>query len=127
MVAVSRFLVTLDRLAAEAEPAELIELVADYEVILPPGEPALVGKRVIAERYNRLRERYRVEIAHEVLEVDRFGDAILSRGRVTGILLPGTSERRAPLYGKYLLVLQRERDGSLRLWRYMINAERDSA
>ncbi len=123
MVAVSRFLVTLDRLAAEAKPAELIERVADDAVILPPGEPALVGKRAIAERYGELRDRFQLEIAHEVLEVDRFADVILSRGRVRGTLLPHSSDRAIPLEGKYLLVLREESDGALRLWRYMFNAE----
>ncbi len=126
MVAVSRFLVTLDRLAAEGEPAELIELVADDAVILPPGEPALVGKRAIAERYRRLRNRFQLEITHEVLEVDRFGDVILSRGKIRGALAPD-SDPPIPLDGKYLLVLRRDGDGSLRLWRYMINAEDSTA
>lgn len=126
MVAVSRFLVTLDRLAAEAEPAELIERVADDAVILAPGEPALAGKRAIAERYERLRDRFQIETAHEVLEVDRFADAILSRGRVRGTLFPRSSDRATPLDGKYLMVLRQESDGSFRVWRYMINAEQDS-
>lgn len=126
MVAVSRFLVTLDRLVAEAEPAELIEHVADDAVILPPGGPALAGKRAIAERYSELRDRFQLDIAHEVLEVDRFADVILSRGRVRGTLVPHSADRAIPLEGKYLLVLRQESDGSFRLWRYMVNAEQNS-
>ncbi len=121
MIAVARLMVTLDRLISEEDLGELIALIAEDAVAMPPDQAAVVGKRAIGNYYRDLFDRFDVEIAHEPLEIDAAGDFIIHRGNTTGTMTPRTGGEPIRLNNKYLYVIKRQADGSLLLWRSMFN------
>ncbi len=122
MVAVARLMVTLDRLAGDADLEGFLTLVPDDAVYMPPDEPALVGKRAIGEWYRALYDRFELEITHEPLEVDAAGDYIIHRGNARGTMTPKDGGEPIPFDNKYLMVLKKQPDGSLSIWRAIFNA-----
>jgi ketosteroid isomerase-like protein len=122
MVAVSRMLVTFDRLAAEADLTSFLDYILDDAVLMPPDEPAIVGKRLIASWYGGLYGQFFVEITHEPLETDVFGDIIIHRGNARGTMTPRTGAEPVEFDNKYLFVLRKQTDGSLKVWRAIFNS-----
>lgn len=123
MIAVARLMATFDRIHAEADLEEFVAFIADDAVFMPPDEPAIVGRQAIAEWYGRLYDRVRLDMVHEPLEVDAFGDVIIHRGNARGIMIPRDDGREPiPVDNKYLMVLKKGSDGSLEIWRAVFNA-----
>jgi uncharacterized protein (TIGR02246 family) len=121
MVAVARMVSSFDTFAADADIESFLAYVADDAVMLPPGEPAIVGKRAIREWYTAFYANFSSDMTHEPLEVDAFGDIIVSRGNATGMLTPKAGGEPIPFDNKYLFVLTRQKDGSLQVWRAAFN------
>ncbi len=142
MVAVSRMLVTFDRLAAEADLAGFLDYILDDAVLMPPDGPgfldyilddavlmppdgpAIVGKRLIASWYSDLYDQFVLDMTHEPLETDVFGDIIIHRGNARGTMTPKTGAEPIAFDNKYLFVLRKGSDGSLKIWRAMFNSNR---
>lgn len=122
MVAVSRMLVTLDRLTADGDLEALLEYFSEDAVMMPPGEAALIGTRQIGDWHRALFETFDVDVSHEPLETDVFGDMIIHRGNVRGTLQPKTGAAPVAFDDKYLFVIRRDPDGSLEIWRAIANA-----
>lgn len=122
MVAVSRMLVTLDRLAADGDLAGFLAHVSDDAVFMLPDEPAIIGKTQIGARYGALYEGFHLEMSHEPLETDVFGRIIIHRGNARGTLQPKTGAAPTPFDNKYLFVIRKDADGSLKIWRAIFNA-----
>ncbi|KPK83172.1 MAG: hypothetical protein AMS25_00780 [Gemmatimonas sp. SM23_52] len=122
MVAVARMLVSLDRIAAEEDLEEFLSYVADDAVFMPPDEPAIVGVQAIAAWYRNAYHQVDFEMTHEPLEVDAAGDHIIHRGNATGTMTPEGGGEPIPLDNKYLMVLKKQPDGSLKLWRACFNS-----
>ncbi len=122
MIAVARLMVTLDRIQAEADLEEFLGLVPDDAVFMPPDEPAIVGRRAIGEWYQSLYDALRIDITHEPLEVDVFGDMIVHRGNARGTMTPRSGGEPIPFDNKYLMVLEKRPDGSLQVWRAVFNS-----
>jgi ketosteroid isomerase-like protein len=123
-VAVSRMLVTFDRLAAEADLAGFLDYILDDAVLMPPDGPAIVGKRLIASWYSDLYDQFVLDMTHEPLETDVFGDIIIHRGNARGTMTPKTGAEPIAFDNKYLFVLRKGSDGSLKIWRAMFNSNR---
>jgi ketosteroid isomerase-like protein len=121
MIAVARLMATLDRIQAEADLEELLRLVPDDAVYMPPDEPAIVGRRAIADWYRNLYDALQIDITHEPLEIDVFGDMIIHRGNARGTLTPRSSGESIPFDNKYLMVLIKRPEGSLQIWRAVFN------
>ena len=117
MVAVSRMLVTLDRLAAEGDVAGLLEYISDDAVFMPPGSNTIVGSRQIGAWFGEVFDDFNVEISHEPLETDAFGSIIVHRGDVTGTLQPKSGAASIAFDNKYLFVIRKHTDDSLKIWR----------
>ncbi len=122
MVAVSRMLVTLDRLAADGDLDEFLTYVSDDAVFMPPDEPAIIGKTQIGAWYESLYEGFHLEMSHEPLETDVFGRLIIHRGNATGMLEPKDGAAPKAFDNKYLFVIRKDADGSLKIWRAVYNA-----
>jgi ketosteroid isomerase-like protein len=121
MVAVSRMLVTLDRLATDGDIEALLEYVSDDAVLMQPDEAAIIGRRRIGAWYRVLYEDFNVEISHEPLETDVFGHIIVHRGNAKGTLEPKSGAAPTAFDHKYLYVIRKEADGSLKIWRAIFN------
>jgi ketosteroid isomerase-like protein len=122
MVAVSRMLVTLDRLAADGDLDGFLAYVSDDAVFMPPDEPAIIGKTQIGAWYGTLYEGFHLEMSHEPLETDVFGGLIIHRGNATGTLDPKGGAAPMAFDNKYLFVIRKDADGSLKIWRAIYNA-----
>lgn len=121
-MAVSRLLVTLDRLWAEGNLEGLLEYVSEDAVLMPPDEAALTGRRRIGAWQRAFYADFSVELSHEPLETDVFGDMIVHRGKVRGTLLPKSGAAPRTFDDKYLLVIRKRPDGSLKIWRAIFNS-----
>jgi ketosteroid isomerase-like protein len=121
MVAVSRMLVTLDRLAAAGDTEGLLEYVSDDAVFMPPNEGAIIGKRQISDWYGALFESFDVALSLEPLETDVFGRIIIHRGNATGTLQPRSGTAPTAFDTKHLFIIRKEADGSLKIWRAIFN------
>lgn len=121
-MAVSRMLVTLDRLSAEADLEGLLEYVSEDAVFMPPDEATLIGIRQIRAWYRSLYADFNVEMSHEPLETDVFGDIIVHRGNVRGTIEPKRGAKPITFDDKYLFVIRKRPDGSLKIWRAIFNS-----
>ncbi|KPK58130.1 MAG: hypothetical protein AMS21_10820 [Gemmatimonas sp. SG8_38_2] len=121
MTAVARMVSSIDTYAADADIEGFLTYVADDAVMLPPGEPAVVGKNAIREWYTVFYENFNNDMTHESLEVDAFGDIIIARGNATGAVTPKAGGAPIPFNNKYLFVIKRQADGSLQVWRAAFN------
>lgn len=107
----------LDRFLTAYGASDFETLADCYEeeaVYMPAGRPALRGRQAI-ERHQRaiiaeLSPEWRVE-PEETLEA---GDLLIQRGRYFVRLSPGEGES-SDVVGKYLIILRRQPDGSLKL------------
>jgi ketosteroid isomerase-like protein len=122
MVAVARMVSSFDTFAANEDIESFLAYVADDAVMMPPGEPAVVGVQAIRAWYTAFYASFRSDMTHESLEVDAFGDIIIARGNATGTLTPKAGGAPMPFDNKYLFVLRRLDDGSLQVWRAVFNA-----
>jgi len=122
MVAVARMVSSFDTFAANADIESFLGYVAEDAVMLPPGEPAVVGKRAIRDWYTAFYANFSNDMTHESLEVDAFGDIIVARGNATGAVTPKAGGEAIPFDNKYLFVIKRKDDGSLQVWRAVFNA-----
>ncbi len=127
MVAVSRLMVTFDRLAAASDFDGMANLFTDDAVLMPPNEPAIVGKRLIRKRLQEQLGRAALALEHEPLEVDASGRLIVHRGRAVGTVRPKGGGPLLQVDDKYLFVLRTEQDGSLRIWRAIYNSNISTA
>jgi len=121
MTAVARMVSSFDTFAADADIESFLAYLADDAVMMPPGEPAVVGKNAIREWYTVFYENFNNDMTHESLEVDAFGDIIIARGNATGVLTPKAGGEAIPFNNKYLFVIKRKDDGSLQVWRAAFN------
>lgn len=122
MVAVSRMTVSLDRIAAEADLEAFLEYVSEDAVYMPPDEPAIVGKQAIRNWYANHYEHFTVDLQHEPLETDVFGDIIIHRGNALFSMTPRAGGESMSAYNKYLFVIKKQPDGSLKIWRAIFNS-----
>lgn len=122
MVAVSRMLVTLDRLAAEADLEGLLEYVSEDAVFMLPDKASLIGIGQIRTWYRALYADYIVEMSHEPLETDVFGNVIVHRGNLRGTFQPKRGAASVKFDDKYLFVILKQPDGSLKIWRAIFNS-----
>ncbi len=121
MVAVSRMLVTLDRLAAEGDVAGLLEYISDDAVFMPPDANTIVGSRQIGAWFGEFFDDFNVEMSHAPLETDVFGSIIIHRGDASGTLQPKNGAATIAFDNKYLFVIRKQADDSLKIWRAIFN------
>ncbi|MGD2215484.1 MAG: hypothetical protein PVJ64_01955 [Gemmatimonadales bacterium] len=93
---------------------------------MPPDEPAIVGRRAIAEWYRNLYDVMQFDMTHEPLDVDVFGELIIHRGNARRTMTPKNGGEPIPFDNKYLMVLEQQPDGSLQIWRAMFHSNRQS-
>lgn len=107
----------LDRFLTAYGASDFETLADCYEenaVYMVPGQPSLQGRQVVLEHQRRviaeLSPEWRVE-PEETLEA---GDLVIQRGRYFVLLRPDEGGATEAV-GKYVIVLRRQPDGSLKL------------
>jgi len=125
MVAVSRTMVTLDRVAVEGNADDLAVLFAEDAVIMLPGEATLLGRRAIRARAATLVQDRPFQTRHEPLEIDAAGPYLIHRGLVHVSVPRSPRDTISPLKLRYLYVLKRVDEDSLLIWRAILNRATD--
>ena len=101
-------------LIAADDVGNLDAVIASYAedaVLLPPHAAAVAGKPAIRARYEETFRHFRFDIAFSADETEAFGDWAFIRGAVSGRLIPKADESLRTLHDKYIMVLQRHKDG----------------
>jgi uncharacterized protein (TIGR02246 family) len=97
------------------DAAKVASLYATDAVIMPTHQPVITGRDAI-ENYNKtFFEMFTATINISPVETKVFGDRALDRGTYTIQLTPKTGGSPMMDEGKYLVLLQRQADGSWKL------------
>lgn len=120
--AVEHLIAEFDRCAREGDLETFLSYSMDDVVSLAPNEPAIVGKDVMRTWYENFYATFDIEMKHEPIETHSFGDAVIHRGNATGTITPKVGGEPLHFNNKYLFVLRRQTDGSLKVWRAVFNS-----
>ncbi len=93
-------------------------------LLMPPFQPPIVGREAIAAHYRGIFERFAVRVETRVEEAKVVGDLAYIRGAFTDLLTPRSGGKAASNQGKYLVILERQGDGSWRFARDIFNHDR---
>jgi len=111
-----------DRCARESDLDTFVSYSTEDIVWMPPNEPAVVGKEAVREWYANFYGMFDIEMTHELLESHTFRDVVIARGNATETLTPKAGGSPMSLSAKFLMVLRRQPDGSLKVWRAIANS-----
>ncbi len=107
----------------EADNARALDRVLAFyapdAVLLPPGEPPVVGKPLIRPRYEAMFGRFTPELVSRVDEVCASGSLAFVRGHNRGRMISRSGGRDELVDGPYLMLLERGGDGEWRISRLM--------
>lgn len=120
--AVEHLIAEFDRCARDSDLDTFLSYSMDDVVSLAPSEPAIVGKDVMRPWYKNFYATFDIDMKHEPIETHSFGDVVIHRGNAKGTITPKTGGEPIHLNNKYLLVLRRQTDGSLKIWRAVFNS-----
>lgn len=100
-----------------------VELWTEEGIQLPPGEPAVVGKEAIRARNKAaLTDLFDIEMSITNEEVQVGGEWAVARGVYTATLTPKAGGDDVLVNGKYMTLLQRQADGSWKIYRDIFNS-----
>jgi uncharacterized protein (TIGR02246 family) len=99
-----------------------LALWAEDGVQLPPDEPPVEGKTAIAAKMRGLLNRFKFDMTIQNMETHSTGDWGFVRGRYQATLTPKQGGVAIPIDGKYLTVLNRQSDGSWKIYRDIFNS-----
>lgn len=119
--AITHLAADLDRIARAEDLNAFLTYVAEDCVLLAPDQPAVVGKDAIRDVYRALYDALDMDLTHHPGETLVYGDLLVHRGTATGTATP-TGGTPMALDNKYLFVLLRQDDGSLKIWRAAYNS-----
>ena len=106
----------------------LTDLYADNALVLYPNQPALAGKPAILTYFDQFFaefEQNEFELSSSEIEVA--GSWAFDRGEYRWKVMPRSGGEAVEDHGKYLVILQRQPDGSWRVARDMDNSDRPLA
>ena len=95
----------------------------DDSVLLPPAGPILRGRRVIAEAFQGIESPEIVEYVLDIQEVKVLGDHAFQWGTYHYTMRPREGGEAVRTSGKLMRILQRQPDGSWKMYRGMASAE----
>ena len=105
------------RAMANEQLGELLEIYAPDAIIQSAGERPVVGREAIERFWSLTFERFNVQLSASVDECTAFGEAVIVRGRATGVFAPKDGAPSTPVDSWFLQVYRRGSDGRLRFWR----------
>ena len=87
-------------------------LYTDDAMRMPPNEPAVVGREAILSRFEAEFAEFAGQLANPAEEIHVAGDWAFLRGTYTMTLTPSAGGEPTQDTGKYLVVVQRQPDGT---------------
>jgi uncharacterized protein (TIGR02246 family) len=98
-----------------ADVTKLVEVYAPDAVLMPSHQPVISGRAAIEDYDKKFFETYTAKLTIMPVETKVFGDRGLDRGTYTIELTPKAGGPTVKDEGKYLVLLQRQADGSWKL------------
>ena len=121
--AVADLVAEFDRCAREGDLETFLSYSVDDVVSLAPDQSAIVGKEAMRAWYADFYGAFDIDMTHHPGETFAYGNVLVHRGNATGTLKPKAGEGDVlPFDNKYMFVLLRTNDGSLKVWRAAFNA-----
>lgn len=114
-----RYMVAQDACDAEG----CVSFWSDDCVLMPPNEPAVVGKDTLLAWYKSAFAQTRIDYTVAFDEIEAAGDWSFARGSHKAVLIP--EEGGEPIHdrGKYLEIYRRQPDGSWKFARHMWSSD----
>ena len=101
----------------------LARLYTENAVLMPPGEPAVTGRKAIELKLQTTFDRFTAVLSATFDEIEIAGDWAFERGSYTLTLTPKVEGEPLQEVGKYLLILRRNSNGSWKLARDIWNSD----
>jgi uncharacterized protein (TIGR02246 family) len=117
--AIMMLLTEYDAAATAGNVDAVMALYADDAVSMPPDAPARTGKEEIRAAFVAVLEENTVQLTSQVDEVRVSGDLAFLRAAYDETLTPKAGGEPTQLHGKWLVILERQPDGSWKSWREM--------
>lgn len=124
--AVAGLVAEFDRCAREGDLETFVSSSLEDVVFLVPDQNAIVGGDALREWYRGFYDAFEIDMTHHPGETHAYGNLLIHRGTATGTLTPAGGGSPASFDNKYMFVLLRVADGSLKLWRAAFNANAPS-
>ena len=112
-------------LAGDAEA--LLSLYAENPVVLPQGQPAVVGKDAIRPLYQSVLKDYAFESQSRLVEVEASGDWGYFWSNYTLKATRKAGGEPVEVAGKTVFIVKRQNDGAWKIARLMDNSDREAA
>ena len=106
-----------------SDAAAAVALVMDDAVDLPPNRPAVIGKEAIRSFVQSDFDRFTMNFADEIVEIEVAGDLAYIWTNYTVTLTPKDVGKPIGNNGKWLIVLRRQPDGSWKFSRNIWNSD----
>ena len=94
-------------------------VLAEDAVWIPPGMPALNGKKAISEWMSPFFETYSFHLELDNLDIRGAGDWAVEHASFTSILTPKEGGEGSEQHGKYVMIWRWEKDNKWRIERYL--------
>ena len=96
----------------------------DDAVLMPPNEPAVVGKQAIQSCAQAIFDQFTEEGTAQTVEVEVTGDWGFTRLNFTMTLTPKAGGEAIEDNGKWLQIWRRQPDGSWKIYREIYNSDK---
>ena len=117
-----------DSAVKSGNPEGYLALVTDDAVLMPPDNPALIGKDAIRPWAHGFAQQFTMAsytpTDHELVVTDRWA---FRRASMTWVLRPKAGGESLTQSGKFLIIYRREPDGTWRIARDIFNLDAPSA
>ena len=117
--AIMKLLAESDAAATAGNVDAVMALYADDAVSMPPDAPARTGKEEIRAAFVAFLEDNTVQLTSQVDEVRVSGDLAFLRVAYDETVTPKAGGEPTQYHGKWLVIMERQPDGSWKSWREM--------
>jgi len=101
----------------------LLSLYTDDTILLPQGQPQVIGKDAIRSQYRSLFREFSVKGAGEVMEIEVSGDLGYFWSHYTLTAIPNAGGEQVAGKGKSIFIVKRQRDHSWKISRLIDNSD----
>lgn len=106
---------TLEQVVERGEG--LMTLYAPDAIIQNPAAAPIVGTEALRAFWSRMFSQFTLRVVPELQDVSEFGEAIIARGRVYGVMASRAGGAETPIDSWFLRVYLKQSDGTVRFWR----------
>lgn len=110
-----------------SDTAALLALYTSDPVLMPQGQPAVVGKNAIRALYQSLFKDYTVKGVGQVVEVEVSGDLGYFWSSYTLMATPKAGGEQIKAAGKSVFIVRRQHDNTWKIARLIDNSDQENS